>query len=244
MPEHGAVQWVYLELRDLIVRGVLAPGSPLIERRVAELVGASRSTARGALQHLAREGFVTVSAIGSRYSRFLVAPLTIAEMKEWYYLFGALDGIAARGAALLPADKRVAVAEAARDLAQAHYEAGSGPEPRYEQIQTLDSRFHGTYVEAGGGPLLLRKYASFRPHVDRYGIFYATALIRELPSEVLTEHLAIVDAIRDGDTDAAERAAVANWRNASVRFAEVMRTWGERGNWEAHRENRAAAAAR
>jgi hypothetical protein len=82
------------------------------------------------------------------------------------------------------------------------------------------------------GPLLLRQYAIMRPHVDRYGIYYATALIRELPSEVLSEHLAIVEAIEAGDAEAAERAAVTNWRNAAERFAADMREWGERGHWE------------
>lgn len=233
MVRQDAVQRAYLELRDLIVRGTIAPGSPLIERHMAEVVGASRSTVRSAFQRLAHERFVTVSSIGSHYSRFFVGSLTIDEMREWYYMFGALDGLAARGAACLSEEERRRVADAARPLARAHLEAGSGDEPHYERIQNLDSQFHGMYVRAGSGPLLLREYTSLRPHVDRYGIFYATALIRELPSEVFQEHTAIIDAMEAGDPDAAERAAVANWRNASVRFAAVMREWGERGNWKA-----------
>lgn len=243
MIKQDAVQRAYLELRDLIVHGTIAPGSPLIERNVAELVGASRSTVRNALQQLAHERFVTVSRIGSRYSRFCAGSLTIDEMREWYYMFGALDGIAARGAAALPEEERRQLADAARPLARAHLEAGSGDEPRYERIAKLDSEFHGTYVQAGGGPMLLREYGSLRPHVDRYGTFYATALIRKLPSEVFQEHSAIADAIEAGDPDAAERAAVANWRNASVRFAAVMSEWGERGNWEGRGENRRSVAA-
>lgn len=148
-------------------------------------------------------------------------------------MFGALDGIAARGAAELPQDERLVIADTARSLAKAHYDAGSGTTPHYDRIQELDSRFHDTYVNAGAGPLLLREHASLRPHVQRYGIFYATALITELPSEVLKEHNGIADAIEAGDADAAERAAVTNWRNATVRFAVVMREAGERGNWQA-----------
>lgn len=238
MSKQDAVRRTYLEIRDLIVRGVLAPGSPLIERTVAEVVDASRSTVRNALQQLSHEGFVTVSSIGSHYSRFVVGPLTIDDMREWYLMFGALDGIAARGAASLPETDRKRLAETGRDLARSHFEAGSGDTPRYDRIQALDAEFHGTYVQAGGGNLLLREYGSLRPHVERYGIFYATALITELPSEVLNEHCSIVDAIEAGDADAAERAAVANWRNATVRFAAVMRRSGERGNWQALNSDR------
>ena len=226
----------------MIVRGTIAPGSALIERSMSEVVGASRSTVRSALQRLAHERFVTVSSIGPRYSRFFIGPLTIDEMRELYYMFGALDGIAARNAAALPQEERLRVAGAARPLARAHLAAGSGDKPQYERIQKLDSQFHNSYVQAAAGPLLLQEYTSLRPHVDRYGIFYASALIRELPSEVYQEHSAIIDAIEAGDPAAAERAAVANWRNASVRFAAVMGEWGERGNWESLGEIRRAIA--
>lgn len=175
--KQDAVQRACLELRDLIVRGTIAPGTPLIERTVADVLGVSRTTVRNALQRLANDHFVTVASIGSHYSRFFVGSLTIDEMREWYYMFGALDGIAARGAATLPDTERREVARAGRTLARAHLEAGSGDHPRYNRIQQLDGEFHDTYVQVGGGPLLLREYATLRPHVERYGTFYATALI-------------------------------------------------------------------
>jgi DNA-binding GntR family transcriptional regulator len=200
---------------------------------VADNVEASRTTVRNALQQLVNEGFVEAASIGEHYSRFFVRPLTIEEMREWYFVFGALDGIAARGAAVLPQARRRELAERVRQLARTHLEAGTGDDPQYDRIQRLDGELHGAYVQAGGGPRLLQQHASIRPHVDRYGTFYATALIKKLPSEIFVEHSAIADAILAGDPEAAERAAVANWRNATERFAGVMRIWGERGNWKA-----------
>jgi len=229
---HNAVDRTYLKLRNLIVRGALAPGSSLIERQMAEVVGASRSTVRSALHRLALEGHVVVSSIGDRYSRFSVAPLTIGEMREWYFIFGALDGIAARGAAALPAEQRRPLAERVRTLAGAHLEAGRGDDPHFAKVQELDTALHDSYVHLGGGPRLLREHQALRPHVDRYGIVYATALIRKLPTQIFQEHCAIADAIEAGDAEAAERAAVTNWRNATDRFEAVMSGWGERGNWE------------
>lgn len=227
-----AVARTYAKLRDLIVTGGLSPGSPLIEAQVAEVVGGSRTTVRNALQQLAADRFVVVGSIGDHYSRFFVGPLTIAEMREWYFMFGALDGIAARGAAVLAVHQRRSVTSRIRELARAHLEAGSGDDPQYDEIQRLDADLHGSYVQVGGGPLLLQQYSTIRPHVDRYGTFYATALIRKLPSEIYREHCRIADAIETGDPEAAEQAAVANWRNATIRFEAVMRRWGERGNWE------------
>jgi DNA-binding GntR family transcriptional regulator len=234
VPKVSAVRRTYLQLRDLIVSGAMAPGSPVIDQRVAEVVGVSRTTVRTALRQLAGEGFVTSVSVGNHHSRFEVGPLTIDEMHEWYSIVGALDGIAARGAAALPQAQRQEIALRVSELARAHLEAGSGDDPHHDQVQQLDAALHGTYVQAGGGPRLLQEYAAVRPHVDRYGIFYATALILKLPSEIYHEHCAIADAIAAGDLDLAERAAVTNWRNATVRFETVMRRWGERGTWETH----------
>lgn len=233
MPKESAVRRTYLELRELIVSGAMAPGSPVIDQRVAEVVGVSRTTVRTALRQLASEGFVTSVSIGEHHSRFGVGPLTIDEMREWYSIYGALDGIAARGAATLALPRRQEIAQRVGELARAHLDAGSGDDPRLDQVQRLDAALHGTYVQAGGGPRLLQQHATVGPHVDRYGIFYATALIRKLPSEIYHEHCAIADAIAAGDSDLAERAAVTNWRNAAVRFETVMREWGERGHWAA-----------
>lgn len=233
MPVPNAVERAYLQMRNLIVRGSLAPGSALIERQVAEVVDASRSTVRSALLRLALEGHVVVSSIGDRYSRFSVAPLTIGEMREWYFIFGALDGIAARGAAALSPEQRRPVADRVRSLAAAHLAAGRGDDPSFAKVLELDTALHDTYVQVGGGPRLLREHEALRPHVDRYGIVYATALIRKLPTQIYQEHCAIADAIETGDPDAAERGAVTNWRNAADRFEVVMSGWGERGNWQA-----------
>lgn len=232
MQKRDAVHRTYLEVRDMIVRGAMAPGTPLIERRVADIVGASRSTVRNSLQQLANEGLVVAGSIGDHYSRFFVGPLTIDEMREWYFIYGALDGIAARGAAVIPLPRRRRLAERVRRLARAHLEAGTGDDPQYDRIQRLDAALHRSYVQAGGGPRLLQEHAALRPQVARYGIFYATALIHKLPSEIFHEHSAIADAIEGGDPDEAERAAVTNWRNATDRFEAVMRKWGERGNWQ------------
>lgn len=220
------------KLRRLIVLGTLAPGSPLIERRVAEILGESRAAVRGALQRLEQEGYVVVSRIGDRYSRFSVAPITSIEMNELLTIFGALDGIAAGLAARLPEEKRKKVAREARRLHEDLRRVGESDEPKFEAICEIDQRLHNTYVEAAAGPRLLAEYREMRPQVERYARFYATALIRELPRAVLAEHEAIIDAVEMGDPVAAERAAVENWRNAANRFERVMRDLGELGTFD------------
>ena len=47
---------VYERLRHLIVHGVMAPGSRIVESDVAARLGVSRTPVRGALQRLQQEG--------------------------------------------------------------------------------------------------------------------------------------------------------------------------------------------
>ncbi len=47
----------------------------------------------------------------------------------------------------------------------------------------------------------------------------------------LTEHQAIIDALRRGEAAAAELAVAVNWRNAAERMAQVIDSVGERGSW-------------
>ena len=41
----------------------------------------------------------------------------------------------------------------------------------------------------------------------------------------------MIEAIRKGDADAAERATTENWRRGSERYERVVQDLGERGSW-------------
>ena len=87
-------------LRDLIVQGLLAPGSRIVETEIATRLGVSRTPVREALQRLQQEGYVMGSP-GAQQSRLTVAPLTRDDVYELLNIVGALEGMGARGAALV-----------------------------------------------------------------------------------------------------------------------------------------------
>src|ERR1043166_264543 len=58
-PHGSRPEQVYTRLRDLIVQGLLSPGSRIIETEIASRLGVSRTPVREALQRLQQEGFVT-----------------------------------------------------------------------------------------------------------------------------------------------------------------------------------------
>lgn len=219
----------YHELRELIVRGRLAPGNRLIEAEVAERLGVSRTPVRAAFQRLEQEGYIVSSGDGGR-NRVWVAPLTRDDSAELLYIIGQIEGLAARWAGQLASDAR---GRLSRELASINgsLELASGRDrPDQNEIFELDRRFHRAYVEAGAGPRLLALHDSIKPQAERYTRVYISSLVTEIHTSV-EEHEVIVDAIREGRATEAERSVQTNWRNAAARLASVIDSVGERGSW-------------
>ena len=96
------ISHAYDKLREIIVRGRMAPGTRIIEADVADRLGVSRTPARSALHRLQQEGYV-VAVDRSKERRLMVAPLTQDDARELFEIVGQLEGLAARGAAALTA---------------------------------------------------------------------------------------------------------------------------------------------
>lgn len=227
VPRNLLATQAFERLRDLIVTGRLAPGATIIETEVATMLGVQRSHLRQALQRLHHAGFVVTSTVGT-YSRTRVAPLTADDMKDLFGVVGAVEGLAARAAALLP---RPARTELARELARTNADllAAARAKPAdYNRVNDLDVAFHQHYVERVAPPRVRALHDAVKPQADRYERLYTNALLGEIALSV-AEHDAIIAAVRAGDPSAAREAVETNWRNAADRFARVIAMSGERG---------------
>jgi len=220
----------YERLRASIVTLRLAPGAPLTEEDLCKRLRISRTPVRTALLRLQQEGLVTGGRGAGRVS---VAPLTAEDMRELFLMVGALDGIAARLAAGLEPPQRAAVADEAAALNDRLRELSAADDlADIRSAQDLDLRFHHCYESAGGGPRLLSKLRALHAQRERYVRVYTEALIHAHGvKDSLDEHAAIIDAIRDGDADRAERLAIFNYRNALERYRRIVAVHGERGSW-------------
>jgi DNA-binding GntR family transcriptional regulator len=221
----------YERLRDSIVTLRLAPGAPLTELDLCKRLRISRTPVRAALLRLQQEGLVTAAGRGS--GRVSVAPLTGEDMRELFLMVGALDGVAARLAAELEAPKRRAIADEAAALNERLQRLSATNDlADIRGAQDLDLRFHRCYENAGGGPRLLAKLRALHAQRERYVRVYTEALVHgHGVQDSLDEHAAIIDAIRDGDPDRAERQAIFNYRNALERYKRIVAAHGERGSW-------------
>jgi DNA-binding GntR family transcriptional regulator len=223
---------VYEQLRDAIVTLKLAPGASLVETDLCTRLGVSRTPLRAALQRLEQEGFVVESWSG-KARRLWVSPLTLTDMRELFLMVGALDGVSARLAAQLEPDKRLPVVDRMVEMNARLGSVSNNLDISDSRLaEDLDLRFHQTYEEAAAGPQLLSELRALHARRRRYVRIYTEALVHAHGlSESLAEHERIIEAIRDGDADAADRAAVFNYQNALSRYARIAAVLGDRGNW-------------
>jgi DNA-binding GntR family transcriptional regulator len=225
----SSVTRAFRELRELIVRGHLSPGSWIVEADLADRLGLSRTPIRGALQWLHREGYV-VEHKGARKARIVVAPLTKEDARELYVIVGHLEALAGTQAATLSAAERGKLADRLAALnGQLNEIASQRPvDPR--RVFDIDKDFHAAIVAAGAGPRLSALHKSVTPQVERYWRLYASSIINELHLSV-AEHNEIVRAIRKGDAPAIQKALDRNWSGGLDRISHLIDMFGERGSW-------------
>lgn len=195
-----------LEIRELILRGDLAPGQRVTEAGLAQLLGLSRTPVRQALPTLAQEGYVT--AVGSR--GYAVKKFTAQESASALAARAALEGLAAAACAQKGLSQeheaafRTCLAEGDALL------ASDVPEDELEQAYgEMNQRFHDLLVIAAGKPILEELIArcSAVPFVSpRLMTFKDTqvTVIRDDMTYAHRQHHSIVEAITRGEVMRAE----------------------------------------
>ena len=219
---------VYQQLRALIVTGELPPGARIAERAVVARLGLSRTPVRSALHRLQQEGLVaSVGRTGDQ--RLIVTPLTQSDGRELFVIVGHMEGLAAREAAGLPADRRSQLVRRLRAINKSlALEARQRRSPA--RVFELDMDFHRAYVDDVVGPRLRNLHRSTKPQIERYVRLYVNVLLDTLATSV-KEHESIISAIEKGNEDAAQHSVEKNWRNAAARLTRVIAEHGERGIW-------------
>ena len=220
---------VHDQLRDLIVRGQLLPGTRLTEVDVATQLQVSRTPAREALRRLRQARLlVPTGAPDGGKVRLAVAPMTAEEARELYEAAGALEGLAARAVVRLPSTDRAALAEAMASAQAAFRREATKRAPNWNRQFELHHAFHSTLRAALAGPRLRQLLAELGPHLDRYEYFYGPLMGSGFEA-TFEEHDAIVASVASGTASAAERAVRTNWFNAAERLARVVQRAGEAG---------------
>lgn len=183
---------VYQRLLNAICNGDLAPGTRLTQEDLAAALDVSRQPVLQALRMLKKDGFV----VDAGRRGLMVLPLGVQTISHLYEVRSALDGLAARQAALLKATIDLGIIAEGRRAVMG---------TRIGTMIDADMRFHNVIYNASGNPLIAESARHHWQHIRRaMGVVLQQAGVRET---VWDEHEAILKAINRGDAQRAERLA-------------------------------------
>ena len=200
----GAVESAYRHIRGIIIRGEMSSGEVLLESRLAERIGVSRTPVREALSRLANEGLVVLG----RYRRAQVASFSMADVAEVFRLRGKLEGHAARRACLRISAADIERLEAIEDELEAVF-AELGWHKHLPRFDELNNEFHGIIARAADSPRLEKILASSLELPASIFNHY-TESFDERTARTHRQHREIIAALKARNRDWAEAAMSAH----------------------------------
>lgn len=186
---------VYDVLRGRIMDRSLVPGDRLSIPLLAAELELSRSPVREAVQRLVVEGLAEEEF--HRGAR--VAGVQAEDLAAVFAVRGALEGLAA---SLAAGRDRAMLVTVLRASISDHTAAIRADDE--QAIIAADQAFHQALLEAADNRHLDR---ALGPLLGRAQVAMLSGDLSRWPRKALAEHKAILAAIREGDADAAERAA-------------------------------------
>ena len=185
---------VFEKLREQIITGQLKPGDRLMEIKLANEMGVSRTPVREAIRKLQAEDLVIMNARRGA----VVAPINEKDMKEILEIRKALESLACQLVAVKAGEDDV------KTLRSINREMRKAIDDNdIERITDRDVLFHETITEIAANTHLTGMLNQIKEHLYRYRL----AFIKELKNKyVLTEeHDKIIDAIESKNAKAAGR---------------------------------------
>ena len=185
------------QVRDAILEeiasGAFAPGDRIIQEQIAQALGVSRQPVQQALVLLRNQG-VLQDAPGRG---LLVAPLDPDHVRHMYDIRAAIEGLAARRAAELGAERAAKTGPALIEAGRKAVAAGS-----VARMIAADMKFHEFIYALSGNPLIEPALETHLTYTQRV---MGEVLIRdEKPRDIWDQHEAILKAVAKGDGDRAE----------------------------------------
>ncbi|MFN2150748.1 MAG: GntR family transcriptional regulator [Anaerolineales bacterium] len=210
-PETSLAHQAYQRLQQEILTCVLVPGQVVSERELARKYEVSKTPMREALSQACHQGLV-LRLPGRGY---LVAPITIKDIRALFDLRLILETVAVERAAQQPSS---ALIVGLREMSAVKYELDE-PESHIYFLET-NRAFHLTLAEAAGNPRLLALMSDLFDELER--LFHLGLRLRDSSEEMRSEHQALVAALENGDQVAARQAITEQILSSRERILEAI----------------------
>jgi DNA-binding GntR family transcriptional regulator len=195
----SGTQSIYTALRREILSMALPPGSPLDEVRLSERFGMSRTPIREALLRLVADGLVTT--LPNRNT--IVAIIDFSTLPTYFEALTLMYRVTTRGAA-----QRGGTADLDEILRhQRDFIAAVEAQDAFTMIEA-NREFHVAIAERAGNSYYTTFFARLLDEGRRILRLYYSTFDDRLPRQYVDEHEEMIEAIRTGDVEKADRLAV------------------------------------
>ena len=184
---------VFDRLRGAIIRGDISSEGRLVESRIAELLGISRTPVREALFKLEKEGLIKRLPGGG----FSVVDLTEEELEETFGIRSVLESYAARlGAIKYKEGELEPLEEKVREF---QYQLDNG---NMEQLLSINTQFHDMLYALSRSPRLIRMINELRDQIFRF----RKIILRKRETAIISnnDHREMIEAMKKRDADRVE----------------------------------------
>lgn len=186
--------YVFNYIRDAILNGRYKPGDALVETKLAEELGVSRTPIREAIRQLELEGLV----ISIPNKGVVVSGVSQKDIDDIYTIRSMLEGLAARWAAQRIDEQALKELEEIVELMDYYTRKND-----FDQLTQLDTRFHGVIYDACDSKVLKHMLDNLLRYVERARRGSLKVPMRARLS--FHEHRSIFEAIMKRDAAEAER---------------------------------------
>ncbi len=185
---------VYRKLRQAILKGKLKPGQKIVMADLAKTFGLSETPVREAIRRLESDGYVQFTP----HTGAIVTKIDEGELVEVYLIRIALEALATRLASPHITDKDIDFLIKKNQEIEAAIQ-----QKKYENIGHINKDFHLRIYKAAPFPRLYKMICDLWDTFERWPSVFAYVPARAVAS--VKEHKKIIQALKNGDTDLADR---------------------------------------
>ncbi|MFH1156403.1 MAG: GntR family transcriptional regulator [Pseudomonadota bacterium] len=187
-------QDVFDYLKKAIIDQTIEPGSRLVESRISQMLGISRTPLREALHKLEREEWIEKMPSGG----LRVVSLTREDIEETFGIRCALESYAARLAAENWVDGDLAPLEKKLNEFQACLDKNN-----CSRLQAINTEFHDLLYGLSNSPKLIRMIDQLRSQIARF----RQMILKQETMAVRSneDHINMMEAMKRRDGDGVER---------------------------------------
>lgn len=184
-------------IKQQIIQCVLKPGSEVTESQLSKRFRLGKAPIRAALMRLSQQGLIR----SVRRRGYVIAPITMRDVNSIFQLRLLLEPQAARLAAGNSVDEK--------QLRRLDQLCGAGYSPNDSgsaaTFLRANREFHVSIARSSGNERLANMIDQLLDEMER--LFHFGLSLRNRTLEMRHEHEELVDALAQGDSDAAERIA-------------------------------------